>query len=105
MMGFDYAAKIRALIATAESMENNGNEEGASAFRAKALDWMRRYQIAEEAALAEDPTAAEPTFIKIAFNPHTPTMASFYLGLVMRLADHTEVRWHLDRTVDWGYEV
>lgn len=104
-MGFDYAAKIRGLLANADSMEAAGNEGAAATYRAKALEWMDRYKIAEEAALAQDPTAAEPIHVTISFQPRDYAMVSFYAGLVTRLAHHTEVRVHLARTSSSGYEM
>jgi hypothetical protein len=92
-MGFDYAGKIRGLLANADSLEAAGNDEAAASFRTKAEEWMRRYKIAEEDALAEDPTAAEPTVLRIDINlPHTDISHRF-ISIVDTLARHTEVRY------------
>jgi len=100
-MGFDYASKIRGLLATADSHEAAGNEGAAASFRAKALEWMDRYRIAEEDALAEDPTTAEPklTIVDLA---HETSDISGYLPLVAQaIARHCEVRLHIVRPT-WG---
>jgi hypothetical protein len=104
-MGFDYAAKIRALLAKADGEEALGNDGAGAEFRAKAQEWMNRYKIAEEAALAEDPTAAEPTFVKVTYKPRSEEVSSFYIGLVTILAQHTEVEWHLDYLSDSSWQV
>lgn len=104
-MAFNYAGKIRALLASADSEEALGNEGAAESLRAKALEWMDRYKIAEEAALAEDPTIAEPIHITIEFQPRDFAMASFYAGLIVLLAHHTEVKVDLGRTSSWDYRV
>jgi hypothetical protein len=96
-MGFDYAGKIRALLSTADSHEAAGNESAAATFRAKAMEWMGRYRIAEEDALAVDPTSVEPVYriIDLAFRPsdishNLPCIADL-------LARHCEVRLHYTR--------
>lgn len=104
-MGFDYAAKIRGLLAMADGAQDLGNDGEAAAFRAKAQEWMKRYQIEEEASLAEDPTLVEPTHLVIEFSPREHVLAHFYAGVIQILAEHCEVRWHLDRLTWTNYRV
>lgn len=96
-MGFDYAGKIRALLATAASHEANGNEGTAAKFYAKAAEWMTRYQVAEEDALAEDPTSAEPVLRLIDLTPPESDL-SFNLPLIAEaIARHCEVKIYWTR--------
>lgn len=93
-MGFDYAGKIRSLLAKADSEEQIGNEGAAAAFRAKAAEWMQRYRIAEEDALAEDPTTVEPQMHIIDLTPPSSEL-NHYLPLIAdTIARHCEVRLH-----------
>jgi hypothetical protein len=100
-MGFDYAGKIRTLLATADSHEANGNESAAATFRAKALEWMDRYRIAEEDALAEDPAVVEPIYRIIDLTPPSSDLV-FNLPLIAELlAKHCEVRIYTTHP-SWG---
>jgi hypothetical protein len=104
-MAFDYAAKIRALLANADSMEADGNDEAAATFRAKALEWMDRYKIAEEAAIAEDPTYAEPIVVMIDVHYRSYEVRMAYLQMATILADHTEVKVVVGHLAGDGYRV
>lgn len=104
-MAFDYAAKIRALLAQADGEQELGNDGAAAGFRTKAAEWMKRYQIEEEAALAVDPTLVEPTSLVIDFKPRDFTLAAFYSGLIRILAQHCEVRYNVERINYTGYKV
>lgn len=110
-MGFDYAGKIRALLATAASHQADGNEGLAATFEAKAAEWMKRYQIAEEDALAEDPTAAEPILRLIDLTPPASDLTGWLPLIAETIARHCEVRLYTTRvkwtTYRWhvvGYE-
>lgn len=104
-MAFDYAAKIRALLAKADGEQELGNDGTAAEFRTKAAEWMKRYQIEEEAALAVDPTLIEPTSLVIEFKPRDFTLAAFYAGLIRILAQHCEVRYDVTRIDYTSYRV
>lgn len=91
-MGFDYAGKIRGLLATADSHEANGNDGLAATFRAKALEWMDKYKIAEEDALAADPTSAEPELRLIDLTPPPSDLAGYLPLIAASIARHCEVR-------------
>lgn len=96
-MGFDYAGKIRALLASADSHEANGNEGAAATFRAKALEWMDRYRIAEEDALAEDPASVEPIY-RIIDLRFPVSELSYDLPLIANIiARHCEIKLHTSR--------
>src|SRR5262245_45673119 len=95
-MGFDYAGKVRALLAKADSADKLGNEEEAQSYRNKAFSIMREYQIAEEDALAVDATVAVPTSVVIdltesgAFSEHRYHM----LDMLRHICQHTGIRCH-----------
>lgn len=106
-MGFDYAGKVRALLESAEGQERSaeryeaqGDHEraaefrrGAENFRAKALEWMDRYRIDEEAALATDPTSAVPTSVIIRMTLRSGWEMAHHYGTMIRvIADHTGCR-------------
>lgn len=100
-MGFDYGAKIRGLLAKADGEEALGNEGVAAQFRAKALEWMDRYRIAEEDALAEDPTTAEPILVTIDLTPPTSDLVGYLPLVADTLARHCDVRLFHTRP-NWG---
>lgn len=99
-MGFDYAGKIRGLLAKADSAEKLGNDGEAAAFRAKAQEWMKRYQIAEEDALAVDPTLVEPILVTIELTPPASDLTGYLPMIADVLARHCEVRLY-HTTVAW----
>lgn len=103
MGGFDYAGKVRALLATAESYEVEGNEEAASTYRNKAFQVMRDYQIAEEEALAVDPTSAVPTHIEADFKVTDWELGGYFAMIVRRIAAHTGVRVAV-QPINGGYK-
>lgn len=94
-MGFDYAGKVRAMLAKAESAEKLGSENEAAAYRAAATRIMRDYQIAEEEALAVDPTSAVPTHVVVDLTVTTWELASFFPMILRRIAQHTGVKVHV----------
>lgn len=100
-MGFDYAGKIRALLANAESHREKGNDEAAAAFEAKAFQFMRDYKIAEEEALATDPSVAVPIPLVIEFKMDGYEMSSFLVDTVRAIAEHTGCRVNTTRLSDW----
>jgi hypothetical protein len=103
MAGFDYAAKIQGLIANAE---NEALDEGVRAtYRAKAEELMRKYRIAEEEALAVDPTSSSPIshslLIKRA-GQGQGDLSSMYGQIFHTIARHTGVRVNIGYTGDWA---
>lgn len=105
MADFDYAAKIRGLLAMAESAEQIGNDHEAAAFRAKAQEWMNRYRVAEEGALAEDPASIEPTHVNIDFYFRSYEVSSAYLTMAASLARHCEIRINIAVLANMGYRI
>ena len=101
MAGFDYAGKIRALLANAESFRESGNEDAAASFEAKAFQFMRDYKIAEEEALALDPTIAVPTSLIIEFKMEGYELSSFLVDIIREIAKHTGCRVNVARLADW----
>lgn len=99
-MGFDYASKIRALLAKADSEDELGNEGAAAQFRAKALEWMDRYRIAEEDALAVDPATVEPILRLIDLTPPSSELTGWLPLIAESIARHCEVRLFTTR-VQW----
>lgn len=92
-MGFDYAGKIRALLANAENEALS--EDARATFRAKAFDFMRRYNIAEEQAIAVDPTCTVPTAINIEFRDTSFGKHRYHmLDMLRHICQHTGTRYH-----------
>lgn len=91
-MAFDYAGKIRALLATAE--DEALSDETRQSYRNKAFKLMRDYQIAEEEALAVDPTVAVPISVVVDLKLHSWDIAGYYPAIFRRIANHTGVRFH-----------
>lgn len=111
-MGFNYGDKIRALLAHAE---DEGNSDAArQAYRNKAEQLMKDYAIAEEEALAVDPTAATPMSLNVTVRQGRGGHGDLngYYDLILRaIARHTGVRMHSFYNDDWdavativGYE-
>lgn len=89
---FNYAAKIQALLATAESLEAT-NPEASANYRAKAETLMREYRVAEEEALAQDIAASVPIKYDIVLAPARGGMDRFwYSSIFRRIADHCGLR-------------
>jgi len=110
-VGFDYAGKVRGLLAKADSAEKMGNDSESAQYRAKAMEWMKRYQIAEEDALAVDPALVEPILITVDLTPPVSDLSHNLPLIADILARHCEVRLHFTRmtwtTYRWevvGYE-
>lgn len=106
-MGFDYAGKVRSLLSAAEGQEKSAEQyeakgdhehaaefrQGAANFRAKALEWMDRYRVDEESALASDPTSAVPTSLLVQVNLRASALSSHYYDMILRaIAKHTGCR-------------
>lgn len=113
-MGFDYAAKIRALLESAEGQERSADRyaaagdddhaqefrRGAVSFRMKAEQLMTQYRIAEEEALATDEAASTPILrvVQVSTEHTTATMHVHYQMTFNTIARHCGVR----HTFRWG---
>lgn len=89
---FDYAAKIQALLAKAESTQDQFPAE-AAAFRATAERLMDKYRIDQEAALATDPGSSAPIKSEITLWTGTTGMATWYRAVFNAITHHTGCRW------------
>lgn len=102
-MAFDYAPKIRALLAMAE--DESLSDEARANYRAKAAELMKSYRIAEEEAIAADPGSVTPISLDIvlltAGRGHGD-LNSFYTQIMCEIADHTGVRVHFSWSSDWS---
>ncbi len=94
-MAFDYAGKVRALLANAD--DETLSDEARQSYRDMAFRIMRDYAIAEEEALAVDPASIVPTHLTISFEPRDYTMAHFYPMIASRIAQHVGVRIYVKR--------
>lgn len=104
----DMLGKVRALIDTAESYEAQGNAEAAATYRTKAEQLMVKYRIAEEEAIAQDPTSVDPIYRAVTLVTGTSAMGEFqqqYINLFWVVARHAGIRTHfrLDRVAEGGY--
>jgi len=88
-MGFDYAGKVRSLLALAESERALGHDDAADAATAKAMRFMADYNIAQEEALAVDPTTVVPTHLVMDLNIHDWQVAGYVPSIVRHIAFHT----------------
>lgn len=102
----DMLGKVRALLDTAESFEEQGNAEAAASYRAKAHALRDKYRIEEEELLAQDPTAVEPVLITIDLVRRGSAYQGHYLSLWTTIARHAGIRSHLEWSFgDTGYTV
>lgn len=92
MAAFDYAGKVRGLLAKAASAEELGNTVEAAEYAAAAKRFMDKYNVAQEEMIAVDPASAVPThlvvditFVGWELSHHFPQVAS-------TIADHTGVK-------------
>lgn len=88
-MAFDYAAKVRAMLALAESERNLGNDDAADAATAKAMRFMADYNIAQEQAIAVDPTTVVPTHLVMDVHITDWLVAGYFPTIVRHVARHT----------------
>ena len=100
-MGFDYAAKIRGLIAKADSLDAMGNHGEAQAFRNKAAVWIKEYELAEESAIAIDPRSISPELRTIDVTPPSSELNHYLVLIADVIARHCEIRLHTSRPT-WG---
>ncbi|MET0416569.1 MAG: DUF2786 domain-containing protein [Actinoplanes sp.] len=102
-MARNHASIIRALLARADHPNTPVHE--AEAAREKAEELMREYRVAEEEALATDPTSATPTHVVIDIVLHQASqVAHSYPQMVRELARHCEIRVAV-QPLGYGYRV
>lgn len=90
-MGFDYAAKIQALLANVE--DHRLPEAARESYRAKAEKLMKDYRIAEEEALATDPGSSSPIVAKIRVTTgHMGDLDNWYSMVFALIARHVGCR-------------
>ncbi len=90
-MGFDYADKIRALIANAN--DENLSDEARASYQAKAEELMVKYRIAEEEALATDPGSTKPVWkTLVVLGEWDYEMSGWYTTALGCIASHTGCR-------------
>jgi hypothetical protein len=91
-MAFDYASKVRALLAMAG--DEALSEEARQAYQDKAYALMRDYQVAEEEAIAVDITAAVPITtvvdLKVGYE-----FGHIHGAMIREIARHTGIRVHV----------
>lgn len=102
MAGFDYAGKVRALLAKAESAERLGNMEEAAQYAAAAKRFMDKYNVDQEEALAVDPTLIVPTHLVMDISFVGWELAHHLPAIVRRIADHTGVLVRTE-SINGGY--
>lgn len=96
-MGFDYAGKIRGLLAKADSLDAMGNEGEAQAFRNKAEEWRSRYSESLNNALAEDPTSVEPELLVVELATPSSELTHYRSIIADLIARHCDVRLYTTR--------
>jgi hypothetical protein len=103
IMAFDYASKIAALLAHAEDPATP--DEARQTYRDKAAQLMKDYQIAEEEAIAVDPTSATPISRDIVIqsaNVGQGDLSHWYAEVFRQICRHTGVRYHTHYDEDWS---
>ncbi len=102
-MGFDYAGKVRGLLANAE--DESLSDEARQSYRDAAFRIMRDYAIAQEDAIAVDPTVAVPTSLSFtlrAAGVGQGDLSYHYQVMMETIARHTGVRVMITRDSDWN---
>lgn len=104
-MARDYAKLIGDLLRNAN--DESLPEEARQQYRNKAAEWMKEYQIAEEEAIAEDPTSALPivkTILIRAAGAESSEITNRSEMIFKYIADHCGVRYLVQRTATWDVE-
>lgn len=92
-MAQDFASKVRALLATAESYQAEGNAAAAATYFAKAEQIMNDYRISQADALAVDPTSAVPIEAEFVLYQGYNGFQSDYMSAFRAVAVHADVRF------------
>jgi hypothetical protein len=99
-------AKVRALLDTAESYENEGNLEAAASYRTKAEELMVKYRVEQEQAIAVDPAVAKPVQRDIVLASQGSKYRDRYHIMWWHIAKHCEVReWSEYKYGEEGYRL
>lgn len=101
-MARDYATTIRGLLANAE--DEALPEATRASYRAKAETLMREYRVAEEDALAVDPTSVAPIQHVIVIRSSKVgygDLGSWYAMIFDTITRHTGVRYNLSYDADF----
>lgn len=99
----DFSNKIAALLASADDESYPDNIRAG--YRAKALELMDKYNVAEEEALASDPTSSLPIVHTILIRKPgqgNGDLGHMYREMITYIARHTGVRIHVETLSDWG---
>lgn len=97
-MARDYAATIRGLLANAENEALDPSVR--QTFRNKAYEMMKRYQVEESQALAENPLAVEPGVLHFQVPAYVYQLAHNLVQIAQACAKHAEVRL----LTKWGWQ-
>lgn len=97
-------AKVRALLDTADSYENEGNLEAAATYRGKAEELMVKYRIEQEETIAVDPASVKPIQVDLDLVGYGSKYRDRYLGMWYWIAQHCGVEnWCEYVYTDKGY--
>lgn len=92
-MASDMGAKVRALLDTADSYENEGNAEAAATYRTKAELLMVKYRIEQEDAIAKDSTSVLPIQVDLDLVGYGSKYKTHYHTMWHYIARHTGVEY------------
>lgn len=96
-MAFDYAAKIQAMLANAD--DESLSDEARQTYRNKAEEFMVKYRIAEEEALATDEASSTPILRDIRVTTrYVGPLSPYYTQTWGSIAGHCGVRYVLEWT-------
>lgn len=101
----DFANKIAALLASADDESYPDNIRAG--YRAKALELMDKYNVAEEEALATDPTSSLPIVHTILIRKPTQgngDLTGMYARMMLTIAKHTGIRVNIQTLANWGQQ-
>lgn len=82
--------RVRGLLSKAD--DEAATPQESATYRAKAEDLMRKYRIAEEDALAQDPAAMAPEMVEVEVSPSYGMFGQHKLNLFHAIAIHSGIR-------------
>lgn len=96
--------KVRALLDTADSYENEGNLEAAATYRTKAEELMVKYRIEQEETIASDPAAVKPIAEDLDLAGYGSKYKSHYHTMWYHISRHCGLRsWEEYAYTEDGY--
>jgi hypothetical protein len=104
-------AKVAALIANAESYQDQGNPEAAASYREKAETLMRKYRIEEEVLVREAVSSGVPVWKTVDLGRFDGQWQNELHRIFYAITEHCGVEYHLvGRGLNWeadvvGYEI